>query len=194
MGGVGTQTIAAQFRTLRFDGDTSTAPVLTGTPFAFTFTYDPNGGTLGLGAASLTIGGRLSTQGTDTGSIQLTAAQRASGITFDRFGIIPNIARTSGGGEFVYLDDLTYTIATPVTNAQWNVDASGSWSVSSNWLGGVPIRRVDGSLRLQSLPRRERLRWTPQTVGRSFSVTSPPIPFPAPSALTIDGPAATLAG
>ena len=109
MGGTGTQTIAAQIRSNVFNGDTSTSPVLTGNSYPFTFTYSPTGGANSSGFITLQIGGVLSTQGSDTATISLTAAQRASGITFDRLGIIPNVIRTGGGPETVWYDDLTYT-------------------------------------------------------------------------------------
>src|SRR5207247_1411020 len=99
----------------------------------------PSGGA-GNGQISVTIPGVISTQGGNTGTFDLTAAQRSSGITFDRFGLVPNLIRTSSSGENVFIDDMTYTIADGVVTpfSEWNVDANGNWSVPGNWLGGVP--------------------------------------------------------
>jgi hypothetical protein len=37
------------------------------------------------------------------------------------------------------LDDITYTAVVPgPSGSNWNVDASGNWSVAGNWAGGVP--------------------------------------------------------
>ncbi|WP_428939200.1 hypothetical protein [Fontivita pretiosa] len=154
--------------------------VVTGGVYAFTFTWDPNGGTLGLGAMTLFIDGVDSNDSTPqdhTFTTELTVAQRAAldtaNLQFDRFGMAYSVYKPDGAGpETIYYDDLTYSV--PVVPSQWNVDSDGNWSEVGNWTGGVP-NGVSTAAHFGTITTAARIVTVdvPQTVGGiSFANTN----------------------
>ncbi len=55
----------------------------------------------------------------------------------DRISLSANTV-TSVNGNLSYLGNISITGETAVSASEWAVDNDGSWSVSGNWLGGVP--------------------------------------------------------
>jgi hypothetical protein len=74
-----------------------------GTPHDFTIAYDPEGGGVGQGQLTFTL------DGASVSTVDLSAAQRSAGATFNAFGIF-NKQNENGKDNHVYFDDLEYTV------------------------------------------------------------------------------------
>lgn len=103
-----------QIERLAFDGENAARKVTNGNAYPFTILYDADGGTSNFGSITLFIDGADSRDGAgdESFTVDLTEAQRMSGLTFDRFGMTSG--PTSGeGSQVAFFDDLTYTSNVP---------------------------------------------------------------------------------
>jgi hypothetical protein len=83
-------------------------PTLTSTTvYDWEYAYDPNGGTTGNGALTVTVVGDGVT---NTGVYELTADDRAAGAAFDCFGLTSRALPSSAATGTAYVDDVSYTV------------------------------------------------------------------------------------
>jgi hypothetical protein len=80
--------------------------------YTFAYAYSPWGGATGNGQLSLTVTSVLASYN-HTFTVDLSAANRAAGATFDAFGIGGSIINNTTETGDVFIDDVTYTVPEP---------------------------------------------------------------------------------
>jgi hypothetical protein len=83
------------------------------THYSWTYNYDPTGGPTGDGQLVVWFT-NASTFGVLSRTVNVTPAQRATGASFDSFGIIQRGLSTSTNLTTLFIDDVTYTVGGPV--------------------------------------------------------------------------------
>jgi hypothetical protein len=103
--------------------------LITGTTLPFYMSYDPSAGDFG--ELTLMVNNAYAIAPLDNDS------RNGLSALLDRFGLFAVSA--DGAAAELYVDDLTISPGTSITSPPiWRADQSGDWTVSTNWLGGVP--------------------------------------------------------